>query len=111
MAVDGGRARLGDLCRRLGREPAVGRVPAFGTGALLLGTLGLITVCLLRTPLRWSGAALIVIACLIAANTPKPDVLVAADAEAVAIRGADEKFVIKKMARDPFAVREWLAAD
>jgi competence protein ComEC len=37
---------------------AVGRVAAFGTGPLLLATAGLLIVCLLRTRLRWSGAAL-----------------------------------------------------
>ena len=35
---------------------AVGRMPAFGIGPLLLGTAGLVLLCLLRTPLRWSGA-------------------------------------------------------
>ena len=39
---------------------AVGRMAAFGTGPLLLGTAGLVLLCLLRSPLRWSGAALIV---------------------------------------------------
>jgi competence protein ComEC len=34
---------------------AVGRIQAFGTGPLLLGTAGLLLLCLLRTPLRWSG--------------------------------------------------------
>src|SRR5215831_4557904 len=35
---------------------AVGRIQAFGAGPLLLGTGGLLLICLLRTPLRWSGA-------------------------------------------------------
>lgn len=35
---------------------SVGRIQAFGTGPLLLGTAGLLLLCLLRTPLRWSGA-------------------------------------------------------
>jgi competence protein ComEC len=34
---------------------AVGRMPAFGIGPLLLGTAGLLFICVLRTPLRWSG--------------------------------------------------------
>ena len=41
---------------------AVGRMAAFGTGPLLLGTAGLIVLCLLRTPLRWSARALVVVA-------------------------------------------------
>jgi hypothetical protein len=40
---------------------AVGRVRAFGTGPLLLATAAILLVCLLRTPLRWSGAVLAVI--------------------------------------------------
>lgn len=38
---------------------AVGRIPAFGTGPLLVGTAGMLLICLLRTPLRLSGAALV----------------------------------------------------
>jgi competence protein ComEC len=90
---------------------AVGRVPAFGTGVLLVITAGLLIVCLLRTPLRWSGVVLIVLACVFIWRAPKPDVLIAADAEAFAVRGADGHFAVKKITRDPFAVREWLAAD
>ncbi len=36
---------------------AVGRVPAFGIGPLIAASLGIILLGLLRTPLRWSGAA------------------------------------------------------
>lgn len=38
---------------------AVGRIQAFGTGPLLVGTAGMLLICLLRTPLRLSGAALV----------------------------------------------------
>ena len=38
---------------------AVGRIAAFGVGPLLIGTAGLILLCLLKSPLRLSGAALI----------------------------------------------------
>ena len=38
---------------------------AFGTGPLLLGTAGLVVLCLLKTPLRWAGAVLIVIASVV----------------------------------------------
>src|ERR1019366_6291805 len=47
---------------------AVGRIQAFGTGPLLLGTAAILLLCLLRTPLRWSGAVLAVIASLWAAT-------------------------------------------
>jgi competence protein ComEC len=90
---------------------AVGRVAAFGTGPLLLGTAGLVVVCLLKTPLRWAGAALIVLASVWAVRTPSPDVLVASDGQAVAVRGADGRLSIHRTSRDAFAAREWLAAD
>src|SRR6185437_4935590 len=37
---------------------AIGRIHAFGSGPLLLGTAGLLVICLLRTPLRLTGIAL-----------------------------------------------------
>jgi competence protein ComEC len=46
---------------------------------LLLGTGGLVVLCLLKTPLRWSGGVLVVIASVIAIRTPLPDVLVSTD--------------------------------
>ena len=67
---------------------AVGRIHAFGTGPLLLATAGLLLLCLLRTPLRWSGAVLAVVASLWALATPQPDILVAADGQAAAMRAA-----------------------
>jgi competence protein ComEC len=51
---------------------AVGHIQAFGTGPLLLGTAGLLLLCLLRSPLRWSGMMLAVMASLWAVLTPRP---------------------------------------
>jgi competence protein ComEC len=90
---------------------AVGHMRAFGTGALLLGTAGLLLICLLRTPLRWSGAVLVVIAGLWALSAPRPDVLVAADGRAAAIRGPDGRLTFLSSGRDSFVVKDWLAAD
>ncbi len=90
---------------------AVGRIQAFGTGPLLLGTAGLLLLCLLRTPLRWSGAALAVVASLWAVATPRPDLLVAADGQAAALRGGDGRLSVLHSGRDTFAIKEWLAAD
>src|ERR1700691_2639742 len=67
---------------------AFGRVTAFGTGPLLLATAGLLLICLLKTPLRWSGMAFVVVAIVLAARTPVPDILVAADGRAFAVRPA-----------------------
>jgi competence protein ComEC len=90
---------------------AVGRMAAFGVGPLLLGTGGLVVLCLLKTPLRWSGGALVVIATVLAIRAPLPDVLVSTDGQALAVRGADGRLAIHRSGRDAFAVKEWLAAD
>jgi competence protein ComEC len=90
---------------------AVGHMPAFGTGPLLVATLAILLLCLLRTPLRWSGAVFGVIACIWAAGTPRPDLLVSADGQAAAFRGADGRLSVLHSGRDSFVVKEWLAAD
>jgi competence protein ComEC len=94
-----------------GLPGAVGRIAAFDTGPLLLGTAALIVLCLLRTPLRWSGAVLGAAACLWAVVTPKPDILVDAEGQAAAVRTAEGKLAVLSNARDTFAIKEWLAAD
>jgi competence protein ComEC len=90
---------------------AVGRIQAFGPGPLLLGTAAILLLCLLRTPLRWSGAALALIASLWAVMAPRPDVLVSGEGQAAAVRGPDGRLAILHSGRDTFAVKEWLAAD
>jgi competence protein ComEC len=90
---------------------AVGRLPAFGTGPLLVGTAGILIVCLLRTPLRWCGAVLVVGGSLWAVMSPQPDVLISSDGQSAAFRGNDGRLSILHNGRDTFAVKEWLAAD
>jgi competence protein ComEC len=86
-------------------------VPAFGGGPLLICALGIVILCLLRTPLRFVGALIIAGAMLMMVRAPQPDLMIAADAESVAVRGADGKFAIIRSGNDTFATREWLAAD
>ena len=90
---------------------AVGRMPAFGIGPLLLGTTGLLFVCLLRTPFRWGGAFVAASAIAWALATPQPDILVASDGQTAAFRGKDGRLAVLRAGRDTFAVKEWLAAD
>lgn len=90
---------------------AVGRIHAFGVGPLLLITGGLVVLCLLKTPLRWTGAALIVVAGIWVFRAPLPDVLVSNDGQSLAVRGADGRLSVRRASRDGFAVRDWLAAD
>jgi len=90
---------------------AVGHIHAFGVGPLLAGTAGLLLVCLLRSPLRWSGAVLGLLAAAWIVTTPRPDVLVAGDGQTAAIRNASGRLSVLHSGRDTFALKEWLAAD
>ena len=90
---------------------AVGRLPAFGAAPLVAMSLGIIVLGLLRTPLRWAGAALIALATVWALTTPQPDILVAGDGHMVAVRGNDGRLRLLRGAKDAFLTREWLAAD
>jgi competence protein ComEC len=67
--------------------------------------------CLLRSPLRWSGVVLAVVATVWAATAPLPDVIVAGDGRAAAIRGLDGRLAVLASGRDSFAIKEWLMAD
>jgi competence protein ComEC len=90
---------------------AVGHVAAFGTGPLITCTVGLLLLCLLRTPLRWCGAAVIGLAIVWAILTPQPDVLIASEGDPVAVRTAGGRLAIIKKGGDAFAVKDWLASD
>jgi len=90
---------------------AVGRVAGFGAGPLILASLGLILLGLLRTPLRWSGAALLALAVVWAAATPRPDILISGDGHNVAVRGRDGQLHLMRTSKDAFLFKEWLAAD
>ena len=89
---------------------AVGRMAAFGIGPLLLGSAGLVVLCLLKTPLRW-WRLLVGIAVRLgdrARRSPtcwwRP---------MAGVRGARRRrrLAMIKTGSDAFAVREWLAAD
>jgi competence protein ComEC len=90
---------------------AVGRISAFGVGPLVLATAGLVVTCLLKTPLRWCGVFLVLLAVYLGGSTRKPDVLVADGAQAFAVRTDDGRLSIIRAGHDNFVVREWLAAD
>ncbi len=94
-----------------GLPGAVGRIPAFGVDALLMASAGLFVLCLLRTRLRLVGVALILAAIAMAVHAPRPDVMVSANADAVAVRGSDGRLSILRNSNDPLAVRDWLSAD
>ncbi len=90
---------------------AVGRIGAFGIGPLIAPSAGIILLGLLRTPLRWSGAALLLVAVVWAARVPPPDILISADGRHVGVRGGDGRLRLMRTAKDAFLAKEWLAAD
>ncbi|MDO9563539.1 MAG: ComEC/Rec2 family competence protein, partial [Bradyrhizobium sp.] len=94
---------------------SIGRVPAFGSGPLIAASIGIILLGLLRTPLRWSGAAALLGAVVWVLATPQPDILISADGHTVGVRGRDGRLHLigsaRGSTRDSFLLREWLAAD
>ncbi len=91
---------------------AVGHIHAFGIGALLLATAGLVVLCLLRSPLRFAGAGLAAAGCIVAMVAARPDVLVSATGDVVAVRGSDGRLaILKSGAGDALSVGDWLNAD
>ncbi len=90
---------------------AEGRVAAFGAGALLIATAGLFALAIPVSKLRLIGIPLLVLAFLLAMKAPRPDVLVDADADVVAIRGVDGKLSILDARKDRLSSESWLAAD
>jgi competence protein ComEC len=94
-----------------GLPGAVGRMGAFGVGPLLVGTSGLVVVCLLKTPLRLVGLVLIGLATVSAIRAPQPDVLIAPEGTAFAVRISDGRLAMIRSGSDTFAFRNWLMAD
>jgi competence protein ComEC len=90
---------------------AVGLMTAFGIGPLIVASLGIIVMGLLRTPLRWSGAGVLLLAIVWAISAPRPDILIAGDGRNVAVRGKDGRLHLMRSGKDAFAIKEWLAAD
>jgi competence protein ComEC len=84
---------------------------AFGIGPLIVASIGIVLLGLLRTPLRWSGAAVLVLSVVWALAVKQPDVLISADGHNVGVRGLDGRLHLMRTAKDAFLVKEWLAAD
>lgn len=94
-----------------GLQGAEGRVAAFGASAVLLATLALLVLTIPVTRLRLIGLPLAAFALFLAATPVRYDVLVDAEADAVAIRAPDGKLSIHAARRDRFTIENWLAAD
>lgn len=94
-----------------GLPGAIGRIAAFGTGPLIAASLGIILMGLLRTQLRWAGAAIVVLAVAWALAARQPDILISADGHTIGVRGGDGRLHLIRTAKDAFLQRGWLAAD
>jgi len=90
---------------------AIGRMAAFGIGPLIAASAGIVLLGLLRTPLRWAGSAVLVLAVVWALAVPQPDILISGDGHNVGVRGRDGRLHLMRTAKDAFLVKEWLAAD
>ncbi len=90
---------------------AEGRVGAFGAGALLLAAAGLLLLTIPVSRLKLAGVPLLAAALVLALNVTRPDIYLDADAEAVAVRGADGKLTIHGANRGRLAALSWLAAE
>jgi competence protein ComEC len=90
---------------------AIGRMAAFGIGPLIVSSIGIVLLCLLRSPLRWSGAAVLVISVIWALAVRPPDLLISGDGHNVAVRGQDGRLHLMRTGKDAFLLKEWLAAD
>ena len=90
---------------------AVGRITAFGTGPLIAASAGIVVLGLLRTPLRWAGGAMLLVALAWAFAVPQPDILISGDGRNVAVRAKDGRLHLMQTGKDAFLIKEWLAAD
>jgi competence protein ComEC len=90
---------------------AIGRMATFGTGPMIAASAGIILLGLLRTPLRWLGAAVLALSTVWALAVPQPDILISGDGHNVGVRGRDGRLHLMRTAKDAFLLKEWLAAD
>src|SRR5258705_3116389 len=81
---------------------AIGRMAAFGIGPLIAASLGIILLGLLRTPLRWSGAAVLGLAVVWALAVPQPDILISRDGHKIGVRGLDRLLHLMRTGKDAF---------
>jgi competence protein ComEC len=84
---------------------AIGRMAAFGIGPLIAASVGIVLLGMLRTPLRWSGAVVLLLATVWALLVPQPDVLISGDGHNVGVRGKDGRLHLMRSAKDAFLVK------
>jgi competence protein ComEC len=94
-----------------GLPGAVSLAPAMPMAALLLMTAGGLWLAIRRTRWRWWGIAPVLMGVLVAWTARPPDMLVAADARTIAIRGSDGLLHFVQKPADKYVARDWLRRD
>ncbi len=84
---------------------------AFGPGALLLMTAGLLWTALWQSPLRWLGAPVFAGGMAIAALTVQPDIVIDRQGRSFAYRMENGRLAVLNARANPFGVTQWLTAD
>ncbi len=92
-------------------DGSVRGVRAFPVEHLLWMAAGFVVLVLVRTPLRFLGLVMAVIASVAAARVPAADVVIDRQGQVVALRGADGRLVILGRTSSRFTTDRWLAAD
>jgi competence protein ComEC len=90
---------------------AVSLAPAMPLSALVLISLGGLWIFLWQKRWRWWGFVPFLVGCIWAWAAPRPDMLVAPDAQTVAIRGSDGLLHFVRKPKDRFVARDWLRRD
>jgi len=90
---------------------AIRMTPAFGVGALLAMTMGIIWITLWRSALRWFGIVFALAGLALAFNTPRPDLFIDANGSTLAWRGEQGTLHALNERANPFALSQWLAGD
>lgn len=84
---------------------------AFGVGALLSITCGILFLCLWRSQIRVVGVVFLVMGGVLASQSKPVDLSVDARARSLALRGFDAKLSVANGRGNDFAVSQWLLAD
>ena len=94
-----------------GLPGAVSLVKVMPLASLVLIALGGLWLAIWRTAWRWWGFGSMLVGVVLAFLAPKPDMLVAADATTIAVRGEDGLLHFLRKPKNNFVARQWLQRD
>lgn len=90
---------------------ADGRVDTVGAPTLALFSLGLTALCLLRGLLTAVAIVPFALALLLSGAPPRPDILIAPDAQTVAVRGPDGRLSVLGARSQRLVVEQWMTRE